>query len=41
MLGNAMLGKYICDEKDSQILGGTMNSCQNEYSLFGESVNNH
>ena len=40
MLGNTMLGKYMCDKKDSQILGGTMNSCQNEYSLFGESVNN-
>ena len=41
MLGNAMLRKYMCDGKDSQILKGTMNSCWNEYSLFSESVNNH
>ena len=41
MLGNAMLRKYMCDEKDGQILGGTMNDCWNKYSLFGELVNNH
>ena len=41
MFGNPVLGEHVENEQDGKVFGGTMDSGQNEDTLFCESVNDH
>ena len=36
-----VIGEHVEDEQDGRVFGGTMDSGQNEDTLFCESVNDH